>query len=138
MVGVGPLEERLRSDLPPNVELRGWVSRAELAELYSRAAGFIHVGDEDFGITMVEALAAGTPVIALDRGGARDIVRHELDGLLIDRPEVEAIGRAVERAAAERWNAAALASRAREFSRERFLERLLSHLARVRAAPTAA
>ena len=83
MVGVGPLEERLRVDLPGNVELLGWTDRERLASLYATAAGFIHVGEEDFGITMVEALAAGTPVLAVDRGGARDIVRRDRDGVLI-------------------------------------------------------
>ena len=53
------------------------------ATLFATAAGFIHVGEEDFGITMVEALAAGTPVLAVDRGGARDIVRANRDGVLI-------------------------------------------------------
>ena len=57
MVGVGPLADRLRASLPLNVELRGWVSRAELARLYERSSG--------------EALAAGAPVVALARGGAR-------------------------------------------------------------------
>ena len=70
MVGIGPLESELRGMLPPNVELRTWVSREELAELYATSCGFIHVGEEDFGITMVEAMASGTPVIALDGGGA--------------------------------------------------------------------
>ena len=40
--------------------------RERLAELFAAAAGFIHVGEEDFGISMVEALAAGTPVLAVD------------------------------------------------------------------------
>ena len=87
MVGVGPLERSLRRNLPPNVELRGWVEREELARLYGRASGFIHVGEEDFGITMVEALAAGAPVVALDAGGARDIVRNGVDGVLIEDAE---------------------------------------------------
>ena len=86
MVGIGPLESELRAMLPPNVELRSWVSREELADLYASASGFIHIGEEDFGITMVEAMASGTPVIALDRGGARDIVRHDIDGLLLTQP----------------------------------------------------
>ncbi len=72
---------------------------------------------------MVEALAAGTPVIALNQGGARDIVRHEVDGLLLDRAEVGLLRSAIHRVATSTWDPAALASRAREFSTERFVER---------------
>jgi len=126
MVGVGPLAETLRRDLPPNVELRGWVSREELVRLYERASGFIHVGEEDFGITMVEALAAGAPVVALARGGSLDIVRPEEDGLLVERADPASVREAVERMAARNWDPDALAARAREFSRERFVERLLA------------
>ena len=58
-----------------------------------RAAGFIHIGEEDFGISMVEALAAGAPVIAVDQGGARDIVRPDVDGVLLEAPEPRALGK---------------------------------------------
>jgi glycosyltransferase involved in cell wall biosynthesis len=128
MVGVGPLEARLRKRLPPNVELLGWVSRSELAALYGRASGFIHVGEEDFGITMVEALAAGTPVIALDAGGARDIVRAGVDGVLIERAELRQLQTAVRAVAGGSWDAQTLHSRALEFSSERFLEQMRSWL----------
>jgi glycosyltransferase involved in cell wall biosynthesis len=124
MVGVGPLEGRLRESLPPNVELRGWVSRDELRGLYERASGFIHVGEEDFGIAMVEALAAGTPVIALDAGGAVDIVRDGTDGELLERPERSLLREAVRRVAGSAWEPAALHTRALEFSHERFLKRM--------------
>jgi glycosyltransferase involved in cell wall biosynthesis len=128
MVGVGPLEARLRERLPPNVELLGWVSRDELRELYARAAGFVHVGEEDFGITMVEALAAGTPVIGLDAGGARDIVRPGIDGVLIEQAEVGALRTAVREVAERTWDPAALRGRALEFSADRFLEQLRTWL----------
>jgi glycosyltransferase involved in cell wall biosynthesis len=124
MVGVGPLEAELRRDLPPNVELLPWLSREELAKLYARSAGFLHVGEEDFGISMVEALAAGTPVVALAAGGALDIVRDGVDGVLVERPEPALVRAAVQRVAAERWDAQALVARAEEFSRERFVSRL--------------
>jgi glycosyltransferase involved in cell wall biosynthesis len=124
MVGTGPLERKLRASLPPNVELRGWLEREELEALYARCSGFIHVGEEDFGITMVEALAAGMPVIGLGRGGARDIVRPGVDGELIEEAEVGPLRAAIERVAQRSWDPAALAARAREFSRERFLERM--------------
>jgi glycosyltransferase involved in cell wall biosynthesis len=128
MVGVGPLEPRLRRNLPPNVELLSWVSREKLVRLFERSSGFIHVADEDFGITMVEALAAGTPVIALARGGARDIVRTSVDGVLLDRLEPDAIRSAVQSLRRSEWDRAVLADGAKRFSRSRFAGRLRSYL----------
>jgi glycosyltransferase involved in cell wall biosynthesis len=128
MVGVGPLEAELRSRLPPNVELRGWTSHEELNRLYANSAGFIHVAEEDFGITMVEALAAGTPVIALDRGGARDIVRPGVDGLLVEEPSVETLRAAIKVLGSQSWDRDELARRADEFSGARFLHRMADYL----------
>ncbi|MFN8215868.1 MAG: glycosyltransferase [Solirubrobacterales bacterium] len=129
MVGIGPQEAELRAALPENVELRGWISREELVALYGEAAGFIHVGEEDFGISMVEALAAGAPVIALDAGGARDIVRAGVDGVLVGEATVAALREAVARVAATPWDRAALGARAGEFSRASFGARIRELLA---------
>jgi glycosyltransferase involved in cell wall biosynthesis len=130
MVGIGPLEDAIRARLPDNVELRGWITREELAGLYRGASGFLHVGEEDFGMTMVEALAGGAPVIALDAGGARDIVRDGVDGVLIPEPSVDEVRAAVERVASANWEAEALVARAREYSPERFASRMREVLAR--------
>ena len=124
MVGIGPLEASLRTALPPNVSLHSWLPREQLAALYARASGYLHVGEEDFGISMVEALAAGTPVIGFGRGGARDIVREGVDGILVDRADPHQIRAAVERVASGQWDRNAMRARAEEFSRERFLERM--------------
>jgi glycosyltransferase involved in cell wall biosynthesis len=129
MVGIGPLADRLLETLPPNVELRAWVPRAELVELYEGASGFVHVGEEDFGIAMVEALASGTPVVALDAGGARDIVRQGVDGVLIQTAEVESLRAALDDVATRTWDPTALRARATEFSEERFLVRMRALLA---------
>ena len=128
MVGIGPLERQLRAMLPPNVELRNWVTREELAQLYAATSGFLHVGEEDFGITMVEALASGTPVIALNRGGARDIVRDGVDGVVVERADVAALRKAVFDVAARQWQPDKLALRARDFSRESFVQRMIPFL----------
>jgi glycosyltransferase involved in cell wall biosynthesis len=129
MVGLGPLERELRARLPPNVELLGWVARERLAELFASAGGFIHVGEEDFGISMVEALAAGTPVLAADAGGARDIVRRERDGVLIPDPADPAqIRRGVRELAERSWDAEDLRRSAQRFSEERFRERVAETL----------
>jgi glycosyltransferase involved in cell wall biosynthesis len=125
MVGVGPLEEKLRASLPPNVHLLGWTPRDRLAELFAASAGFIHMGEEDFGVTMVEALAAGTPVLAVNRGGARDIVRPDRDGVLISGPaDPAAVARGVRLLAEREWEPQRLRQSATRFSEERFRERL--------------
>ena len=129
MVGIGPLEDELRARLPENVELRGWISREQLRQLYAEAEGFIHIGEEDFGITMVEALAAAAPVIALDAGGAQDIVRDGVDGILMPETTSASLAEAVTRVAAEGWDRDALQARAAEFSRPNFTARMRTLIA---------
>jgi glycosyltransferase involved in cell wall biosynthesis len=124
MVGLGPLEAELRAKAPDNVELLGWTEREQLARLFAGAGGFIHVGEEDFGISMVEALAAGTPVVAADRGGARDIVRPGVDGVRIANASDPAEIRAgIRELAAREWDPEELRRSAERFSERRFQER---------------
>jgi len=128
VVGVGPHARRLGRSLPPNVVLRGGIPRRELARLYATSLGFIHLGEEDFGISMVEALAAGTPVIAYNHGGARDIVAHGRHGLLVDEPTPERVREAITDTVAARWDRGALALHAAGFSRARFVAQLAEYL----------
>jgi glycosyltransferase involved in cell wall biosynthesis len=134
MVGIGPQEEELRERLPENVELRGWITREELRDLYGEAAGFIHVGEEDFGISMVEALAAGAPVIALNAGGALDIVEDGVHGVLISEPTADSLSAAIERVASHDWDRGRLAAHAAEFSRDRFTAQMRELLTETMAA----
>jgi glycosyltransferase involved in cell wall biosynthesis len=87
------------------------------------------VGEEDFGISMVEALAAGAPVLGADAGGARDIVRPERDGLLIADPtDPRQIRNGVRELAERSWDAEELRRSAQRFSETRFHERLAEAL----------
>ena len=74
IAGAGPEYGRLRAMAGTNVEFLGRVSDAELRELYARCRAFLLPGEEDFGMTPVEALASGKPVVALGRGGALETV----------------------------------------------------------------
>ncbi len=128
MVGVGPLHDRIAAAAPANVEVRGWVDRKELVGLFENAPAFLHLGEEDFGMSMVEALAAGTPVIGLDRGGARDIVRDGIDGVLLSDASPAAVRAAVDRVMARSWDRDALAARASQFSRAVFARAFSAHV----------
>jgi glycosyltransferase involved in cell wall biosynthesis len=96
VVGDGPEYRNLRAAAGPNVEFTGRVSDAGLRELLARARAFVMPGEEDFGMTPVEALASGKPVVALGRGGALETV-PESGGVFFDEPTEAALTAAVER-----------------------------------------
>ncbi|MCL4543869.1 MAG: glycosyltransferase [Chloroflexi bacterium] len=95
VVGTGPDLPRLRRLAGPTVEFLGRVSDAELAELYAGCAALIQPGEEDFGLTPLEANAAGRPVIAYRAGGALDSVRDGETGILFPAQTPEALAAAL-------------------------------------------
>ncbi len=109
VAGDGPARSRLESRAPRQVEFTGWVPDCELADLYARCRALIYPQEEDFGLVAVEAQAAGRPVIAFGRGGARDTVvpwpDHETDaasarkatGVWFERQSSDSLIAAVER-----------------------------------------
>ncbi|MGC4054071.1 MAG: glycosyltransferase [Paludibaculum sp.] len=77
IVGTGPEYANLRKLAGPNIEFCGHVTDSELRGLYAQCRALLMPGEEDFGITAVEATASGKPVIALGRGGVLDSVPPE-------------------------------------------------------------
>lgn len=142
VAGDGPLRRRLMADASPNVEFKGRVSTAELADLYARCRALIYPQEEDFGIIAVEAQAAGRPVIALGRGGAREtVVPHSVDvdspkhptGVWFDEQTPGAIEAAVRRfeRCEQDFDPAIIRSHAERFSAARFRAEMASELADV-------
>lgn len=74
IVGTGQDARRLRSLAGPTVEFLGWQSDEEVASLYRRCRALLFPGVEDFGISPLEAMATGRPVIAYAKGGAEETV----------------------------------------------------------------
>ncbi len=94
IVGSGQDERKLRRLAGPTVKFLGALSNDEIAALYSTCRAFIFPGAEDFGITPVEAMAAGAPVIAFAEGGALETVTPTT-GYLFQPQTVDAIMAAV-------------------------------------------
>ena len=93
--GTGPEEERLRLMAKPHVEFLGYVSDDALQGLYSSAEAFLHPQEEDFGLTAVEAKAAGCPVIAFAAGGALETVIEGKTGTFFEEQTWESLADAV-------------------------------------------
>jgi glycosyltransferase involved in cell wall biosynthesis len=96
IAGDGPDLKALRAAAGRNIQFLGRVSDADLRDLYARCRAFLMPGEEDFGITPVEALASGKPVIAFGRGGALETV-PPFGGVFFDRQTGESLAVAMHR-----------------------------------------
>ena len=134
IVGDGPEYACLRKLAARNIEFCGRVPDHELKDLYAKSSAFLMPGEEDFGMTMVESLASGKPVIALGSGGAMDIVANGC-GLLYAEPTeacLEDALRSFDRIES-RIHPAQLRTRASAFSEAEFERRFRAVLNRSRS-----
>lgn len=109
----------------PHTRFAGRPSDTELLQLYRSCSALLMPGEEDFGIVPVEAQACGAPVVAIDAGGARDIVIPGETGLLVDRSHRRVCGpvrRGAAAAAVDRLRPAVIRMNAERFSQANFRE----------------
>lgn len=121
-----------------DVTFVGRAPNDELRDYYRRAKAMLMPGEEDFGITPVEAMACGTPVIALGVGGALDSVVNGVTGVLVtNRGEAEMVGGFTDALAsfdAARFDPVAIRGHAERFSREAFRRAMADVVAKTVAA----
>ena len=96
IVGDGRDRERLERMAGPNIHFVGWVSDEELKRYYRSCRAFIFTGEEDFGLTPLEAQASGRPVIAYGAGGALETVVEGATGTFFYEQTPEALIEAVK------------------------------------------
>lgn len=107
--------------LAAQVESVGRVGEDELAELYSQADGFVALArDEDFGMTLIESMAYGTPVLAYRGGGYLETVVPSVTGVLVDDVTPAAIERGIKEMKRITWNKGKIKKWASQFGRARF------------------
>ncbi len=132
--GVGPELEKCKklANGAKNIEFLGFVDYADLADLYAGAKAFLFPAEEDFGLTPVEAMAAGTPVIALGKGGALESVTEDA-GLFFDEPTVRSLQSAIDefenyepprQGAGKKFSSENVRARATQFDQKIFQEKL--------------
>lgn len=128
IIGDGPEMPRLQKLARENVKLPGHQPDDVVTDLLNRAKAFVYMATEDFGIAMVEAQAAGCPVIAYGKGGAAEIVRDGETGLLFHEQTAEGLVEAVRRFEGMKLKSEAAQENAARFSRERFREEFLDFM----------
>ncbi|MBA3878048.1 MAG: glycosyl transferase [Anaerolinea sp.] len=120
IVGVGPELKRLQALAGPTVQFVGRVSRGALYDLMGRAHAYLVPGEEDFGMAPVEAMAAGTPVVAFAAGGALETVVDGVTGVFFDRPEIDSVVKAIDRVDGLARDREVIRAHAERFSRRVF------------------
>lgn len=121
IVGVGTEGHRLKKNAAgAEVEFLGWQSDEALRELYQNCEAFLFPADEDFGITAVEAMACGRPVIAYKKGGALETVREGVTGAFFETQTAAALADAMRRAKDIRFDSEVIRSHALKFDDKSF------------------
>lgn len=120
VIGTGPLLKEFRERSGKNIEFLGAVTDSELASYYSNAKALIFPGLEDFGLVMAEAQFFGTPVIAYNKGGARDIVIAGKTGEFFSEQTEESLLGALKKFNESSYNKKEIRENAKRFSYQAF------------------
>jgi glycosyltransferase involved in cell wall biosynthesis len=132
IVGGGPLLDDLRRSAGPATKFHGATAESSIVQLLETCSAVCVAGEEDFGIVAVEAQAAGKPVVAYARGGARETVVDGVTGVLFDEQTTACVADAI--AACERLTTPPdrMAANAARFSKRAFAEGMARELAAAR------
>jgi glycosyltransferase involved in cell wall biosynthesis len=131
VVGAGPHARKLEAEYGETAEFLGRISDRELASLYARCLALVVPNVEEFGITAVEAQAAGRPVVAVDAGGAQETVMNGSTGILVPPGNRDALVEALVYSDFGRFDPQALVRHAASFSVDAFANRFASEVARI-------
>jgi glycosyltransferase involved in cell wall biosynthesis len=129
VIGDGPEHRRLEKLADRNVTFLTNVADHEIAQHFQSALGYIFPGVDDFGIVAVEAMAAGTPVIAYRKGGALDYVIDGKTGMFFDKQTVDSLVKVLEVATTKTFKYEAIAERAEQFSVKSFAVAMKTYVA---------
>jgi len=97
IIGSGEDEKRLKSLAKANIEFMGWQSDSSMYEYLRNAKALIFPGEEDFGLTPIEAMACGRPVIAYNKGGVVETVRDGIDGVYFNDSTPESLNDSINK-----------------------------------------
>ncbi len=124
VIGNGPEHNKLVDMAGPRVTFLTKVKDSDMAHYFQRAEAFIFPGIDDFGIVAVEALAAGTPVIAYKEGGALDYVKEGLTGLFFEEQTTESLKKVLRKFGKVEFTSSKIAQSSTKYSSALFIKSL--------------
>src|SRR5690606_20441243 len=130
-IGKGPEHAKLVKLAGPTVTFITNASDEDVAEHMKKAEAFIIAAFEDFGITPVEAMAAGTPVIAYKAGGALDYVIPAKTGMLFDKQTVASLVSALKKFDANQYEETTIRRHAANFNRAAFQQKIKDFIGQI-------
>lgn len=127
--GFADVEEKLKKLSGGNIEMTGRVSDEKMYELLGKAKGFIALArDEDFGMTLVEAQAAGIPVLAYNGGGYKESVIEGKTGIFVSSIDEKTLENAIKKLLSMKWDREEIIKNAERFSKERFEKEIKKYI----------
>lgn len=126
--GTGPAEQSLRKIAGPTIEFLGRVSDSHREDLYKHALAFINPQEEDLGLTPLESMASGRPVIAYNRGGATETVIDGTTGIFFDEQTAESLIDAIKRSESMNFNSDTIRNHALTYSKASFKNKIKNYI----------
>lgn len=124
IIGSGPELAKLREQAKNNIQFLGNLPDKARDEHYLRCRGFIFAADEDFGIVPIEAMAAGKPVIAFNKGGATETVHQDVSGILFESQNSQSLINALQKFEKTNFDSQAIKKSVLKYNPERFQQQI--------------
>jgi glycosyltransferase involved in cell wall biosynthesis len=120
IIGTGPEYKKLKRMAKGNIQFLKYIPDSEIKMYYKKARAFIFPGTEDFGMTMVESIASGTPVVAYHRGGATEIIKEGVSGVFFEQQTPEALACGIAKLGKYKFTSEEMFESIKIFSKDNF------------------
>ncbi len=128
IVGDGPEKKKLQKRARPNIEFVGLVPENKLRDYYAYSQAFVFPQEEDFGITAVESIAAGKPVIAYQAGGVLEIIKEGISGMFFKEQTAESLIETLKKFKPENFDSEIIRKEAEKFDQDRFIKNIEEYI----------
>lgn len=128
IIGKGPEINKLKKIAKKNIEFLGYLKDKEISKYYSQCKAFIFPPEEDFGITPLEAMASGRPVIAFGKGGALESVIEHKTGLFFDEQTPESLIKTIKKFDSKKFDSTTIRNHALKFDKKVFKKKIIEFI----------